>query len=152
MALRDHRRAPGSIVHWACNWIGYGAHPMSAEPDSICILDDDASVRHSIVQLLDSDGQKAQSFEDAEVFFAHARSHAVPLALLDVWMPETSGLQVQARLREVSPDTKVIVMTGRETPAIRAAALEGGAFAFLVKPFDVEAFLSLVRQALQPPG
>src|SRR5580700_2677406 len=117
---------------------------MSPEPDSICVLDDDASVRHSIEQLLDSDGLKAQSFEDAEVFFAYARSHAVTLALLDVWMPKTSGLQVQARLREVSPDTKVIVMTGRETPAIRTAALESGAFAFLVKPFDDEAFLSLV--------
>jgi FixJ family two-component response regulator len=123
--------------------------PMSPELESICILDDDASVRNSIKQLLDSDGLKAQSFEDAEVFFAHARSHAVLLAVLDVWMPETSGLQVQARLREVSPDTKVIVITGRETPAIRAAALEGGAFAFLVKPFDDEAFLCLVRQALR---
>jgi FixJ family two-component response regulator len=122
---------------------------MSTEPNPICILDDDASVRHSIVQLLDSDGLKAQSFEDAEVFFAHVRSYAVPLALLDVWMPEMSGLQVQARLREVSPETKVIVITGRETPAIRAAALEGGAFAFLVKPFDDEAFRSLVREALR---
>jgi FixJ family two-component response regulator len=122
---------------------------MPPEPDSICILDDDASVRNSIEQLLDSDGLKAQSFEDAEVFFAYARSHAVPLALLDVWMPKTSGLQVQARLREVSPDTKVIVMTGRETPAILTAALEGGAFAFLLKPFDDEAFLSLVGQALR---
>jgi FixJ family two-component response regulator len=122
---------------------------MSPEPDSICILDDDASVRHSIVQLLDSDGLKAQSFEDAEDFLTHARSHAVPVAVLDVWMPGTNGLEVQARLREVSPDTKVIVMTGRETPAIRAAALEGGAFAFLAKPFDDEAFLSLIRQGLR---
>ena len=107
-------------------------------------------MRHSIEQLLDSDGLKAQSFEDAEVFFAYTRSHAVPLAVLDVWMPETSGLRVQARLREVSPDTKVIVITGRETPAIRAAALEGGAFAFLAKPFDDEVFLSLVARALHP--
>ena len=122
---------------------------MSTKPNSICILDDDTSVRHSIVQLLDSDGLKALSFEDAEAFFAHARSHAVPLAVLDVWMPEMSGLQVQARLREVSPDTKVIVMTGRDTPALRATALEGGAFAFLLKPFDDEAFLSLVGQALR---
>ena len=125
---------------------------MLPEPESICILDDDASVRHSIEQLLDSDGLKAQGFEDAEVFFAHARTHAVPVALLDVWMPEANGLQVQARLHEVSPETKVIVMTGRETPAIRAAALEGGAFAFLIKPFDDESFLSLVRQALCFPG
>jgi FixJ family two-component response regulator len=121
---------------------------MPAQPDSICILDDDASVGDSIEQLLDSKGLKAQSFADAEEFLAYVRSHAVSLAVLDVWMPEASGLEVQARLREVSPNTKVIVMTARETPAIRAAALEGGAFAFLVKPFDDEAFLTLVRQAL----
>jgi FixJ family two-component response regulator len=121
---------------------------MLPEPDSICILDDDASVRHSIVQLLDSDGLKAQTFENAEVFFAYARSHAVRLAVLDVWMPEVGGLQVQVRLREVSPDTKVIVMTGRDSAAIHAAALEGGAFAFLAKPFDDEVFLSLVARAL----
>ena len=66
---------------------------MPAQPDSICILDDDASVRRSMEQLLDSDGLKAQSFEDAEDFLAHARSHAVRLAVLDVWMPETSGLE-----------------------------------------------------------
>ena len=123
---------------------------MPLEPESICILDDDASVRHSIVQLLDSDGLKAQSFENAEVFFAHVRSHAVRLAVLDVWMPAAGGLQVQERLREVSPDTKVIVLTGRETPAIRTAALEGGAFAFLAKPFDDEVFLTLVARALGP--
>jgi FixJ family two-component response regulator len=123
---------------------------MPAQPDSICIVDDDASVRNSIVELLDSDGMTAESFEHAEAFLAHARSHAVSLALVDVWMPETSGLQVQARLREVSPETKVIMMTGRETPAIRAAALQAGAFGFLVKPFDDETFLCLVRQALGP--
>jgi FixJ family two-component response regulator len=127
-----------------------GADPMLTQPDSICVLDDDRSVRDSIVELLDSDGLKAQSFEDAEIFFAYARSHAISLALVDVWMPETGGLQVQARLREVSPETKVIMMTGRETPAIRAAALQGGAFGFLVKPFDDEAFLWLVRHALRP--
>jgi two-component system nitrogen regulation response regulator GlnG len=64
-------------------------------------------------------------------------------------MPKASGLEVQARLLELSPDTIVIAMTGGETPAIRAAALEGGAFAFLIKPFDAEAFLYLVRQALR---
>jgi FixJ family two-component response regulator len=121
---------------------------MSLKPESICILDDDASVRHSIVQLLDSDGLKGLSFEDVEGFFSHVRSHTVPLAVLDVWMPEMSGLQVQARLHEMSPGTKVIVMTGRETSAIRTAALAGGAFAFLAKPFDDEAFLFLVHQAL----
>jgi FixJ family two-component response regulator len=126
----------------------HNADSMPIESDIICVLDDDASVRRSIVQLLDSDGLKAQSFKDAEGFFAHASSHPVHLAVLDLWMPARSGLQVQAQLRNVSPKTKVIVITGRETPAIRAAALAGGAFAFLTKPFDDEAFLMIVRQAL----
>ena len=122
---------------------------MPAETESICILDDDASVRDSIEQLLDSDGLKAQSFEDAEGFLAYAQSHPVRLAVLDVWMPIKSGLEVQALLQVVSPNTKVIVMTGRQIPAIRAAALEGGAFAFLMKPFEDEVFLFLVHQALR---
>jgi FixJ family two-component response regulator len=121
---------------------------MTTEAESICVLDDDASVRSSIEQLLDSDGLKAQSFKDAEGFLAYAQSHPVRLAVLDVWMPNKSGLEVQAQLQVVSPNTKVIVMTGRQIPAIRAAALEGGAFAFLTKPFDDETFLTLVRQAI----
>ena len=122
---------------------------MCEQRGPICIIDDDASVRNSIVQLLDSDGLKAQSFEDPEDFLAYARRHAVPLAIIDVWMPKTSGLEVQTQLRVVSPKTKVIVMTARQIPAIRVAALDGGAFAFLMKPFDDEAFLSLVHQALR---
>jgi len=122
---------------------------MCEQPESICIIDDDASVRNSIEHLLDSEGLKAQSFEDAEEFLAYARRHAVPLAIIDVWMPKMSGLEVQTQLRVVSPDTKVIVMTAREIPAIRAAARDGGSFAFLMKPFDDEAFLSVVYQALR---
>jgi FixJ family two-component response regulator len=122
---------------------------MPAHTESICIVDDDRSMRRSIQQLLDSVGLMALTFENAEDFLAHSCSYPVSLAVLDVWMPETNGLEVQARLNEVSPDTKVIVMTARETPAIRTAALEGGAFAFVLKPFDDEAFLSLVHQALR---
>jgi DNA-binding NtrC family response regulator len=122
---------------------------MPEQTQSICIVDDDSSMRRCIQQLLDSDGLIALTFKNARDFLAHACSCPVSLAVLDVWMPETNGLEVQARLNQVSPDTKVIVMTARETPAIRTAALEAGAFAFVLKPFDDEAFLSLVRHALR---
>jgi len=122
---------------------------MPVLPELICILDDDSSVLQSIEQLLDSDGLQAVSFDRADDLLAYVRKHVVLLAVLDVWMPETGGLEVQAQLNEVSPHTKVIVMTGRETPAIRTAAIEGGAFAFVAKPFDDEEFLSLIRKALR---
>ena len=99
--------------------------------------------------LLDSDGLQAHSFEDAEVFLR------TPATTWFLWLWLMCGSQKRADCKcrhgstKYSPATKVIMMTGRETPAIRAAALEGGAFAFLVKPFDDEAFLCLVRRALR---
>jgi FixJ family two-component response regulator len=121
---------------------------MPAKPDSICVLDDDASVRKSIVRLLDSNELKAWNFEAAEDFLAHACMHTVSVAILDLWMPKMNGLEVQARLRETSPETKVIVMSANGVPEMRAAALKAGAVAFLDKPFDAELFLLLVREAL----
>ena len=121
---------------------------MSERFQTICVLDDDVSVLSSIERLLDSDGLSARTFQRAADFLAYAAQHAVALAVLDVWLPEASGLAVQQQLREESPGTRVIVMTGQERPGIRDAALAGGALAFLVKPFDDESFISLVRTAL----
>jgi len=115
---------------------------------SICILDDDFSVLNSLRELLDSDGWEARTFDNPELFLAYAREHPVKLAVLDVWLPQMTGIDVQERLRVISPETLVIVITGREEPAIRATAMEAGAFGFLGKPFEDEAFLTLVRDAL----
>ena len=65
-------------------------------------------------------------------------------------MPKMNGLEVQARLREMSPETKVIVMSANGVPEMRAAALKAGAITFLEKPFDAELFLFLARQVLSP--
>jgi two-component system response regulator FixJ len=122
--------------------------PIPEATKSICILDDDLSVLRSLQELLESDGFGAETFDKPEKFIAYAREHAVNVVVLDVWMPDTNGIEVQERLRELSPDTRVVMITGREAPAIRADALKGGACAFLVKPFDDEIFLAAVREAL----
>lgn len=121
---------------------------MSGGIKPICILDDDFSVLNSLRELLDSDGLEARTFDNPDLFLAHAREHPVKLAVLDVWLPQMTGIDVQERLSEISPDTLVIIITAREEPAIRAAAMEAGAFGFLGKPFDDEVFLTLVRSAL----
>jgi DNA-binding response OmpR family regulator len=122
---------------------------MPATSESICILDDDPSELRSLQQLLDSDGFAARTFDNAETLLAHAQGHAVKLAVLDVGLPGMNGIEVQEQLHELSPDTRVIVMTGRDEPWIRAAAREGGALALLIKPFDDEAFLALVRSVFR---
>jgi DNA-binding response OmpR family regulator len=61
-------------------------------------------------------------------------------------MTKTDGLEAQTRLREFSPETNVIIMTGCEPGAIHAMALEAGAFGFVAKPFTAQVFLSLIHQ------
>ena len=122
--------------------------PTPEATKSICILDDDLSVLRSLQELLESDGFEAETFAEPDKFIAYARGHAVKVVVLDVWMPNTNGIEVQELLRELSPDTRVVMITGREAPAIRADALKAGACAFLVKPFDDEIFLVAVREAL----
>jgi two-component system response regulator FixJ len=121
---------------------------MPGTINPICVLDDDFSVLSSLEQLLDSDGFPALTFDNPEQFLAYVEEHCVQLAVLDVWMPKMNGIEVQERLHELSPDTRVIIITAREEAAIRTAAMQGGAFAFICKPFDDEAFLTAVREAL----
>jgi FixJ family two-component response regulator len=116
----------------------------------ICLLDDEASVLKSIARLLASDGLHAEKFSDPTCFLAHARSHPVRLAVVDIRMPGMTGFEVLSELRALTPPPKVIVMTGESDAAHREAALAGGACAFFNKPFDDEAFLVAVRQAIAP--
>lgn len=63
-------------------------------------------------------------------------------------MPRMNGLEVQSRLREISPSTRVIVFTGKDDPLVRSTAIDAGASAFFIKPFDDEEFLTAIRMAM----
>jgi FixJ family two-component response regulator len=115
----------------------------------ICVLDDDASVLKAMRRLLRSAGLQALTFNEARAFLQHVESNAIALAIIDIWMPEVNGLEVQRALLEMAPSIPVIMMTGREAPAMRSVALAQGAAAFFAKPFADEAFLGAVRKALE---
>ena len=72
----------------------------------------------------------------------------MPVVILDILMEGMTGLEVQEQLRELSPHTRVIIMTGREDGTTRSTAVEMGAVAFFTKPFDDTDFLGAVRSAL----
>jgi FixJ family two-component response regulator len=118
------------------------------EPNIICVLDDDASVLRAMRRLLASAGLSMLGFADPRLFLEYAQTHAIGLAILDVWMPELSGLEVQSRLREFAPATPVIIMTGRDETGMRRLGLQQGAAAFFTKPFSDDALLAAIRAAL----
>jgi FixJ family two-component response regulator len=115
---------------------------------SICVLDDDRSMLKAVDRLFKSEKLRVETFSDPADFLAHVEQAPCGVAILDVWMPEMNGLDVQAVLRKGTPETRIIFISGRYDPAVREAALEAGAFAFLPKPFDGKHLLQLVREAI----
>jgi FixJ family two-component response regulator len=116
--------------------------------EAMCLVDDDLAVLKSIGRLLTSGGLAVRVFSKPGDFLAHVQAHSVPLVVLDILMEGMSGLEVQAQLRELSPVTRVIIMTGREDATSRSTATELGAIAFFTKPFDDEQFLGAMRRGL----
>jgi FixJ family two-component response regulator len=115
---------------------------------SICLLDDDLSMLKALDRLLKSDGFNVERFSEPAAFLAAVGKSPCRVAILDVWMPDMNGLEVQAVLRKDSPETRIIFISGRDDPSVRQTALEAGAFGFLSKPFDDEVLLQLVRKAV----
>jgi FixJ family two-component response regulator len=123
--------------------------PLSASGrDGIWLLDDDLSMLKALGRLMSSAGLIAEKFSDPVAFLARLEHAACRVAVLDVWMPQMNGLEVQTRLRRDSPTTRIIFMTGRDDPSVRQTAVDAGAFAFLTKPFEDEALVQLVQKAM----
>lgn len=113
----------------------------------VCLVDDDASVRKSIARLLESSGFEAEAFSEPEAFLAYLATHSVPVAVLDIWMNQMTGMVLLAHICARSPETRVIFITGHGDPAAKATVMPARAFAFLIKPFDNQRFLAAVRDA-----
>jgi two-component system response regulator HydG len=115
----------------------------------ICLLDDDPSMLKALDRLLSSAGLQAQSFGEPLGFLSYVVCNSVALAVIDIWMAEMSGLEVQKKLQVVSPKTRVIISTANDHDSVRNAAIQAGAIAYFVKPFDDDAFLAAVHQGLE---
>jgi FixJ family two-component response regulator len=115
--------------------------------DGIWLLDDDASMLKALGRLLMSAGFAVEKFSDPADFLSQLEHARCRVAILDVWMPDMNGLEVQTCLRRDSPETRIIFITGRDDPSIRQAALDAGAFGFLSKPFEDEVLVQLIHKA-----
>ena len=123
--------------------------PLNASGrNGIWLLDDDASMLKALGRLLNSAGFTVEKFNHPADFLSELEQRECRVAILDVWMPDMNGLEVQACLRRESPKTRIIFITGRDDPLVRQTALDAGAFAFLAKPFEDEVLLQLIEKAV----
>ncbi len=114
----------------------------------VCIVDDDASLRRSLRNLLMSVGFAVETFESAEAFMARVDRDSIGCVVLDVRMAGMSGLDLLRHLVATGSRIPVIMLTAHVDDETRRRSLEAGAAAFLEKPVRSAALLEAVRTAL----
>jgi RNA polymerase sigma factor (sigma-70 family) len=120
----------------------------SVDAPTVFIIDDDAAVRASIQDLLDSLGLRSESFGTAEEFLKRERAEGPSCLVLDVRLPGLNGLDFQRRLADAGVQVPIIFITGHGDIPMTVKAMKSGAVEFLTKPFREQDLLDAIRQGL----
>lgn len=120
-------------------------------PPLLLIVDDEIGVRESLKMVLGKDLQLIEA-DSVEVALAKVENSRPDIVLLDMIMPKADGLAVLQRIREIHPRCAVIILTGVNSQQLATKAMEGGAFDFIGKPFDVVDLRQKVARALEHIG
>ena len=121
--------------------------PASGNP-VVFVVDDDPAVRDSIAMLVRAEGLAARTFDSARSFLAGWEHSEESCVIIDLRLPDLSGLDLQERLAATADPPPVIFLTGFGTVPSAVRALKAGAMDFLEKPFEPGALLALVHEAL----
>ena len=121
--------------------------PTTVSP-RILIVDDEVEITEILADLLSEDYEcsKADSAEDALARLQEGEFH---LVISDITMPGMSGLDMIPHIKELSPDTVVVMISGMQTVESAIGALRLGAFDYLMKPFDLRQVEAVVKRALE---
>lgn len=119
------------------------------KPTRVLILDDESTLRTALFRLLDRKGYQvvtAQRLDEARSFMSPEKPFDI--AIIDMNLPDGNGLDLLTEIKQMSPSTQVIVLTGFASIDTAVQATQKGAYHFLTKPFNVEELMSLLEKAL----
>jgi two-component system, NtrC family, response regulator PilR len=118
-------------------------------PAKILVVDDELSMREFLSILLEREGYATRSAEDADAALRFLESEEFSLVISDVNMPGLDGIRLLERIRKISPETAVLLVTAFTTAEQAVEAMKLGAYDYIAKPFKVEEIKVLVRNALE---
>jgi FixJ family two-component response regulator len=116
---------------------------------TVFVIDDDGGMRQAIQDLVESVGLRAEVFATGEEFLKKPRTADPSCLVLDVRLPQMSGLEFQQKLAELGVRVPIIFITAHGDIPMSVRALKSGAVEFLTKPFRDQDLLDAIQQALQ---
>jgi len=117
--------------------------------DRILVIDDESSIRSSLQGILEDEGYAVRTAETGEEGLALLKMQNFGLVLLDIWLPEMSGIDVLRQIRTLEDRPSVVVISGHGTVDTAVKATKLGAFDFLEKPLSLEKVVLTVKNALR---
>ena len=123
--------------------------PSASDPINILVVDDQSGIRLTLKGILGKRGYKVTIAESGEQAIEEVRKQHFQLILMDIKMPGISGVDAFIQIKEISPDTTVILMTAYAMETEIRRAIQEGAYTVIYKPFDMEKVLSLIGECLE---
>jgi FixJ family two-component response regulator len=123
--------------------------PLPPAGSTVFIIDDDAAVRVSIADLVQSAGLESETFGTPQEFLRRQAADGPSCIVLDLRLPGMDGLAVQCALAEANVTTPIIFITGFADVPTTVKAMKSGAMEFLTKPFDDQELLDAIYRALE---
>jgi FixJ family two-component response regulator len=114
----------------------------------VFVVDDDESVREAVKRLLASVGLRAETYGSTREFLNSKRPEAPACLVLDVRLPDVSGLEFQRELTEANIQIPIIFITGHGDIPMSVRAMKAGAVEFLTKPFRGQELLDAIQEAI----
>lgn len=123
---------------------------MTTQRDTsiVFVVEDDEAVRESLESLIRSAGHNVLSFSSATQFLNQSRENVASCLVLDVRLPEITGLDLQQRLKQLNIGTPIIFITGHGDIPMSVKAMKAGAMEFLTKPFNDQELLNAIDEAI----
>jgi DNA-binding NtrC family response regulator len=119
------------------------------KPARILIIDDDENIRKVLQTILEDEGYVVETADTAKKGIERSENAFYNLALIDVRLPDMEGIELLTKLRETKPKMRKIIVTGYPTLQNAVAAVNKGADAYVMKPFDVEKILLTIKDQLK---
>lgn len=121
--------------------------PINHRMHKLLIVEDDASVRTTMVTCLELEGYAVDAVGSTREAINRLREQNYPIVISDIYLDERTGIDVLRTAREQNPDCAVILMTGRGSMETVMQATQGGAFEYLAKPFEMVQMIDTVKRA-----
>ncbi len=116
---------------------------------TILIVDDEKNIRRSLEMICSGEGYAVKTAAESDEALKHLEAGMIDLALLDIIMPKTDGLQLLKKIHADYPDVTVIMISGQATVQNAVAAVKEGAYDFIEKPISKEKLLIAIENALK---